>query len=88
MEDFGCLFSLLHIVLERYFDDGVDFIVRLIQISMMFFLYWLGCMLFVHRYFYVDMSVVLLMIVISAFSTDVYAGVEKICVYLKNRFKK
>ena len=82
------LFAFLHIVLERYFDDGVDFTVRMIQIVMMFFLYWLGCMLFVHENYYVDMSTALLMIVISAFSTDVCAGIEHMYTYMKNTFKK
>ena len=81
------VFALLHLSVERRLDNGVDFVMRVFQILLMFVLYWLGCVLYIRNY-YVDMSLVLLMVVTSALSMDICSGVAQILSQIINRFKK
>lgn len=81
------VFALLHLSVERRLDNGVDFVMRVFQILLMFALYWLGCVLYIRNY-YVDMSLVLLMVVTSALSMDICSGVAQILSQIINRFKK
>ena len=81
------VFALLHLSVERRLDNGVDFVMRVFQILLMFVLYWLGCVLYIRNY-YVDMSLVLLMVVTSALSMDICSGVAQILSQIISRFKK
>lgn len=81
------VFALLHLSVERRLDNGVDFVMRVFQILLMFALYWLGCVLYIRNY-YVDMSLVLLMVVTSALSMDICSGVAQILSQIISRFKK
>lgn len=80
-------FAILHLYMERRFDHGVDFVMRAFQILLMFALYWIGCVLYVRNY-YMDMSLVLLMLVTSALSMDICCGVAQIWSLIKNRIRK
>lgn len=80
------LFMLLHILVEKYIDNGVDFIIRVVQVLMMFVLYKVGCTLYVHNY-YVDVSLVLLMIASTAFVLDICSGIEHFGKYLMKKIK-
>lgn len=80
-------FSFMHVQVERRMDDGVDFVMRLLQVLLMLLLYRVGCMFFIHNY-YIDMSIVLLMVVTGALAKDIYVGMEQIFYRLKNKFEK
>lgn len=80
------LFMLLHILVEKYIDNGVDFIIRVVQVLMMFVLYKVGCTLYVHNY-YVDVSLVLLMIASTAFVLDICSGIEHFGKYLMKKIR-
>ena len=80
------LFMLLHILVEKYVNNGVDFIIRVVQVLMMFVLYKVGCTLYVHNY-YVDVSLVLLMIASTAFVLDICSGIEHFGKYLIKKLK-
>jgi len=81
------VFSYMFIRLEIRLDVGVDFFIRVLQILLMFILYWVGCVFFVHGY-YVDVSLVLLMLVTSTLSKDICVGIEQIYFSCKKRFNK
>ena len=81
------VFSYMFIRLEIRLDVGVDFLIRVLQILLMFILYWVGCVFFVHGY-YVDVSLVLLMFVTSTLSKDICVGIEQIYVSCKKKFNK
>lgn len=81
------IFILLHILVEKYIDQGVDFLIRVVQILMMFVLYKIGCTLYADNY-YVDVSLVLLMIGSTAFVLDICSGIEHFSKYLINKIKQ
>ena len=80
------LFMLLHVVVEKYIDNGVDFVIRVVQVLMMCVLYKIGCTLYVNNY-YLDVSLVLLMIGSTAFVLDICTGIEHFGKYLMKKYK-
>lgn len=80
------LFMLFNILVEKHLNNGVDFVIRVVQIIIMFVLYKIGCTLYTNSY-YVDMSLVLLMIGSTAFVLDICTGIEQFCKYLIKKIK-
>lgn len=76
-------FSYTQVQFKRHLEHGGDFAIRVFQVLLMFLLYWLGCVLFVHNY-YVDMSFAILMIFTNTLSMDVCSGVKHIWKHSKN----
>lgn len=81
------LFMLFYILAEKKLNHGVDFIIRVVQVLIMFILYKIGCTLYAHNY-YVDVSLVLLIIGSSAFVLDICSGIEQLFKHLIKKIKR
>lgn len=80
------LFLLLHIPVRKYLGKSADFVIRILQVLIMYLLYRIGCTLYVSNC-YVDVSFLLLMIGTSAISVDICYGIEYFCIRLRRLFK-
>ena len=82
------LFVALNILTAKKMPAVGKLIMRIVQLSMLYLFFIIGCHLFINKQIYVDFSLSLVMIALGLLAYDIWIGVEAICRKTISYFKQ